>query len=94
MNIHTKILPPLPSAALPDGRRIYLADLPPAGFTRRWTIAKKAAVACAVRGGLLTHEEACKRYMLSVDELLSWQRAIERHGVPGLRATKIQEYAR
>ena len=25
-------------------------------------------------------EEACKRYKLTIDEFLSWQRLIERHG--------------
>jgi hypothetical protein len=46
----------------------------------------------AVRGGLLSLEEACKRYKLTIDEFLSWQRLIDRHGLPGLRATKIQDY--
>ena len=45
----------------------------------------------AVRG-VLTLEEACRRYTLSVEEFLAWQRAIERHGVPGLRATRVQQY--
>ena len=46
----------------------------------------------AVRGGLLSLEEACERYKLTVDEFLSWQRSIDRHGLPGLRATRIQDY--
>ena len=29
---------------------------------------------------------------LTVDEFLSWQRSIDKHGLPGLRATRIQEY--
>ena len=33
----------------------------------------------AVRGGQLTLQEACERYQLSLDEFLSWERAIERH---------------
>jgi Protein of unknown function (DUF1153) len=27
-----------------------------------------------------------------VDEFLSWQRSIDRHGLAGLRATRIQDY--
>jgi hypothetical protein len=46
----------------------------------------------AVRGGLLTVEEACDRYALTVDEFLSWQRLMDRHGLPGLRATRVQDY--
>jgi Protein of unknown function (DUF1153) len=68
-----------------------LDHLPPPG-TKRWVIRRKAAVVAAVRNGLLTLEDACKRYNLSVEEFLSWQRLIERHGLPGLRATRLQDY--
>jgi hypothetical protein len=46
----------------------------------------------AVRGGLLTLEEACERYTLTLDEFVSWQMALDRHGLAGLRITKIQKY--
>ena len=46
----------------------------------------------AVRGGLLSLEEACSRYTLSVDEFLNWQAAIDKHGLAGLRTTWIQHY--
>jgi transposase len=49
-------------------------------------------VVAAVRGGLLSLEEACSRYQLSVEEYLSWQQAIERNGIAGLRATRLQHY--
>jgi hypothetical protein len=75
----------------PDGEPMTLDDLPPP-MTRRWVIRRKAQVVAAVRGGLLTLDEACQRYNLSVDEFLLWQRMIERHGVPGLRVTRIQHY--
>lgn len=68
-----------------------LAALPPTS-TKRWVIRRKAAVVAAVRSGLLTLEDACQRYTLSVEEFLSWQRLIERHGVRGLRATRLQDY--
>lgn len=66
-------------------------DLPPP-TTRRWVIRRKAEVVAGVRTGLITIEEACKRYSLSVEEFLSWQRAIDRHGLRGLRTTRIQDY--
>jgi hypothetical protein len=55
-------------------------------------IGRKAAVVAAVRSGLLSLEEACSRYMLTVEEFLSWQHSIDQHGLAGLRATQIQQY--
>ena len=75
----------------PDGAPLTIADLPPPS-TKRWVIRRKAQVVAAVRGGLLSLGDACKRYRLTVDEFLSWQRSIERHGLPGLRATRLQDY--
>lgn len=75
----------------PDGSPLTIADLPTRS-TKRWVIRRKAEVIAAVRGGLLSREDACSRYMLTVDELLSWQSAIDRHGLAGLRATRIQQY--
>ena len=75
----------------PDGRVLTLADLPPRD-TKRWVIRRKAALVAAVRGGLLTLEEACKRHALTIDEYLSWQTTLDRHGLAGLRATRVQDY--
>ena len=75
----------------PDGQALTLPDLPPPE-TRRWVTTRKAQVVAAVRGGLLTLGEACERYSLSVEEFLSWQHALERFGIAGLRATHAQEY--
>ena len=75
----------------PDGMPLTLADLPPR-TTKRWVIRRKAEVVAAVRGGLLTLEEACERYQLTVEEFLAWQKAIEQYGMPGLRATRVQQY--
>lgn len=75
----------------PDGFPLTIADLPAPG-TKRWVIRRKAKVIAAVRGGLLTFEEACARYALTVDEFLSWQDLIDQHGIAGLRATRIQQY--
>ncbi len=75
----------------PDGSPLTVADLPPAN-TRRWVIRRKAEVVAAVRGGLLSLEEACERYALTVEEFISWQASINDHGLAGLRTTRIQQY--
>jgi hypothetical protein len=75
----------------PDGSPLTIADLPPPG-TERWVIRRKAEVVAAVGGGLLSLEEACSRYTLSVDELLVWQSSIDRYGLAGLRSTRTQQY--
>jgi transposase-like protein len=68
-----------------------MQDLPHPN-TKRWVVRRKAAVVAAVRRGRLTIEEACRVYQLSEEELLSWDRAFEFHGLAGLRATRIQQY--
>ncbi len=71
----------------PLGVPMSIHDLP-ASNTKRWVIRRKAKVVAAVRGGLITLEEACQRYNLSIDEFLSWQRLLSKHGINGLRATR------
>ena len=75
----------------PHVNPLSINDLPPSD-TKRWVISRKAEIVAGVRTGLITIEEACERYTLSIEELLSWQRLIDNHGVRGLRATKIQDY--
>ena len=75
----------------PYGNVLTIADLPPPG-TKRWVTRRKAEVVCAVRGGLLNIEEACRRYMLTLEEFLTWQALIDQHGLAGLRTTRIQHY--
>jgi hypothetical protein len=70
----------------PDGGPLTLSDLPSAG-TKRWVSRRKAEVVSAVNGGLLSLDEACRRYSLSIEEFISWQRAFDRYGQRGLRAT-------
>jgi len=67
------------------------ADLP-SPSTRRWVVRRKAVVVAAVRNGTLSLQEACRRYHLSVEEFLAWQRAIDQYGIPGLRVTRLQIY--
>jgi len=75
----------------PKGHPISSADLPPAGLSR-WTAMRKAEVVACIRAGLISIEQACERYYLSEDELLSWKGYLNDHGVPGLRTTHIQKY--
>jgi hypothetical protein len=75
----------------PLGEPLTLDTLPPPD-TSRWVIRRKAEVVAAVNGGLLTIDEACERYGLSLEEFASWQRAVERSGMQGLRTTLSQRY--
>ncbi|GAC1612495.1 MAG: CtrA inhibitor SciP [Novosphingobium sp.] len=75
----------------PLGEPLTIESLPPPQTTR-WEVRRKAEVVAAVNGGLLTIEEVCDRYSLTLEEFASWQRAVERSGMPGLRVTKIQKY--
>ena len=72
-------------------RPMMETDLPPPD-TKRWVMRRKAEVVAGVRSGLISLEEACRRYTLSVEEFLSWQRLIDSHGMRGLRATRLQDY--
>lgn len=75
----------------PLGEPMTLEDLP-SPSTRRWVVRRKAEVVAAVKGGLLTVDEACERYGLSLEEFAGWQRAVERVGMQGLRVTRTQHY--
>ena len=66
-------------------------ELPPPN-TKRWVVRRKAAVVAAVQGGKITLEEALRRYQLTEEEFRAWQRAYDTHGLPGLRATRLQQY--
>jgi Protein of unknown function (DUF1153) len=80
-----------PASAAKGAGSFSARELPPPG-TKRWVIRRKAEVVTAVRNGVITLEEACRRYKLSMEEFLSWQRLIEHHGVAGLRTTRLQDY--
>ncbi|MDP1632258.1 MAG: DUF1153 domain-containing protein [Caulobacter sp.] len=75
----------------PTGAPLTLSDLPPTN-TDRWVIRRKAEVVAAVRGGLLSLDEACDRYRLTNEEFLTWQKSIDQHGLAGLRTTRLQQY--
>ena len=75
----------------PNGSPLTIADLP-GPETKHWVIRRKAEVVAAVRGGLLSLEEACDRYKLTLEEYLAWQHSVDSHGIAGLRTTRIQRY--
>jgi len=49
-------------------------------------------VLAAVRSGKITMEETMRRYQLTEEEFLVWQRAFEARGLAGLKGTRLQEY--
>ena len=75
----------------PLGEPLTLESLP-SSETQRWVPRRKAEVVAAVQGGLLTFDEACERYGLTLEELASWERNIDRSGMQGLRVTRMQYY--
>ena len=75
----------------PLGESLTLDTLPPPN-TSRWVVRRKAEVVAAVNGGLLSVDEVCERYNLTVEEFAAWQRAVDRSGMPGLRVSRIQHY--
>jgi hypothetical protein len=75
----------------PLGEPLTVKDLPPPS-TKRWVVRRKAEVVAAVNGGLLTIDEVLERYTLTLEEFASWQRAVDRSGMQGLRVTRIQHY--
>jgi len=77
---------------VPTMVRVPPLDGLPAAGTKRWVARRKAAVLVAVRRGLITRAEACRRYELSEEEFSSWQSSFETYGIDGLRVTSLQRY--
>jgi hypothetical protein len=75
----------------PDGDVLTLENLPSAD-TGRWVARRKAQIVAAVRGGLLSLDEACERYQLTPEEFFAWQSALDHFGLSGLRATDARDY--
>jgi transposase-like protein len=70
-----------------------VTELPPP-TTRRWVARRKAAVVAAVSSGMITIEDACRRYQMSKEEFFAWQVAFENNGILGLRAGRVQRPSR
>ena len=65
-----------------------VADALPPTDTKRWVARRKAAIVAAVRSGVISLDEACRRYHLSEEEFHAWEDAIARHGIAGLHVTR------
>jgi hypothetical protein len=76
-----------------EDKNRLLSGLPPAE-TQRWSCRRKAAVVVAIRAGVLSPQEACQRYMLSLEELAAWEATLDQNGIRGLRVTRLQMYRR
>lgn len=73
------------STALPPS----LQDLQP-HKSERWTSRRKAEVVLAVHAGRLDFDRACETYSLTREEFRSWELALDRLGLAGLRADAVQ----
>jgi len=74
-----------------DGGALALSDLPESN-NRRWVPRHKANVVAAVRGGLIGLDELCERYKLTIEEFVTWSSAVDKFGIPALRATRFRQY--
>ena len=54
----------------------------------RWVIRRKVEVLTAVRTGNMSIEEACERHNISMEEIVSWSRAMDRARPAGLFAIR------
>jgi uncharacterized protein (DUF2225 family) len=80
-----------PSRIIGPLREVLTRDNLPPRDTTRWVASRKAQVVRAVESGLLTIEEVMARYNLSLEEYYTWQRAMDRAGVSGLRVAWTQQ---
>lgn len=80
----------------PDGAPISLEDAPPPYSPDtgdiRWTARRKATVVCLINGGVITQTEGMERWAMSLSEMQEIMDHYKRHGLPGLRTTKVQDY--
>jgi hypothetical protein len=73
-----------------DGRPLTLQDLPSAGA--RWNRKRKAAVVAAVRGGLISFDDAVRRYSLAPLEFFAWERELLAVIAARRRAVEVREF--
>ncbi|MBU2957453.1 DUF1153 domain-containing protein [Paracoccus sp. 1_MG-2023] len=78
------------TVTLADGRILSIADLP--AVDTRWVASRKQTVVLAVAHGLITRDDAIRRYGLSDEEFDGWCSAIAKHGKAALKVTSLQRY--
>ena len=64
---------PAGRVAMANSDALLPLDLPPTN-TIRWVASRKAQVVAAVHAGTFSLLEACRRYRLSPEEFLEWER--------------------
>ena len=79
------------TVTLPDGTVLCQADLPDPR-TRRWVASRKLSVVRGVLYGLITQDEALRRYGLSEEEFREWVRAVSLHGEAALKVTALKSF--
>jgi hypothetical protein len=57
----------------------------PRSYRIHWTPSRKAQVVRAVQTGVLSFDDARKRYKLSHSEFLGWKHALAQKGLEGLQ---------
>jgi DNA-binding response OmpR family regulator len=72
----------------PNGDVITPVNLP--NQKARWVIGRKATLVAAIRGGIISTEEASARYGISSSELDSWKQSFDQDGMVGLKVTKMR----
>ena len=65
--------------------------LPPKDTTR-WVASRKAAVVAAVNADVISKADVERSYGVSEEEFEQWQNSLQKHGVGGMRATRVQLY--
>ncbi len=73
-----------------DGKPLTLADLP--ARDARWNGRRKARVVAAVRGNLISYEQAVRRYGLSPGEYHAWESELLATLAARQRATERREF--
>ena len=58
----------------------------------RWTPRRKRAVIEALDAGQISMADVCERYTMTPEELNAWVKMFLRHGLYGLRGTRLQYY--
>jgi hypothetical protein len=75
----------------PLGEALTMKTMP-LPLTIRWIARRKAEVVAAVDGGLLTLDEVCDRYKMTIEEFGAWKRAVGNWGMRALYSTQSQHY--
>jgi len=86
---HGVAVPWNPMTSRPDISSPRAIDGSAAGVVECVEEFRKAIVAKAVIHGLIKRADALARYDLSDEELTDWIRGVERHGLSGLKVTRI-----